>query len=121
MSRENETEVGSRQLPRPTRAQRLAAAGFLGAFGLTIVTVLLTGLLVGAPRGPRTQPTPVAATSSPAPAAAVAAPAPAALEPHAADAGARGKAPGQGADADADPARVKVNSDAGEPAASRTR
>src|SRR5262245_47822961 len=33
----------------PTRAQRLAAFGFLGAFGLTILTVLLTGLSVGAP------------------------------------------------------------------------
>ena len=37
------------KLPPPTRAQRLAAAGFLGAFGLTILTVLLTGLKVGAP------------------------------------------------------------------------
>ena len=35
--------------PPPTRAQRLAAFGFLGAFGLTILTVLLTGLRVGAP------------------------------------------------------------------------
>ena len=35
--------------PPPTRAQRLAAAGFLGAFGLTILTILLTGLKVGAP------------------------------------------------------------------------
>jgi hypothetical protein len=33
----------------PTRAQRLAAFGFLGAFGLTILTVLLTGLRVGVP------------------------------------------------------------------------
>jgi len=37
------------KLPPPTRAQRLAAFGFLGAFGLTILTVLLTGLSVGAP------------------------------------------------------------------------
>src|SRR5262252_3059461 len=35
--------------PPPTRAQRIAAFGFLGAFGLTILTVLLTGLSVGAP------------------------------------------------------------------------
>ena len=35
--------------PPPTRAQRLAAFGFLGAFALTILTVLLTGLKVGAP------------------------------------------------------------------------
>jgi hypothetical protein len=33
--------------PRSSRrAQRIVAAGFLGAFGLTIVTVLLTGLAV---------------------------------------------------------------------------
>lgn len=35
--------------PRPTRAQRIVAAGFLGAFGLTIITVLLTGLWVRSP------------------------------------------------------------------------
>ena len=36
--------------PRPTRAQQITAWGFLGAFGLTIITVLLTGLWVRAPR-----------------------------------------------------------------------
>ena len=58
------------KLPPPTRAQRLAAAGFLGAFGLTILTVLLTGLKVGAPAARHVlQPAPVAAESSaPAPA-----------------------------------------------------
>jgi hypothetical protein len=35
--------------PRPTRAQRIVAAGFLGAFSLTIITVLLTGLWVRSP------------------------------------------------------------------------
>jgi hypothetical protein len=51
--------------PPPTRAQRLAAAGFLGAFGLTILTVLLTGLRVGAPAVQHVlQPAPVAAGSS---------------------------------------------------------
>jgi hypothetical protein len=43
------TEPGKAKLPPPTRAQRLAAFGFLGAFALTIITVLLTGLSVGAP------------------------------------------------------------------------
>ena len=77
------------KLPPPTRAQRLAAAGFLGAFGLTILTVLLTGLKVGAPAARRVfQPAPVtAASSAPAPAdtgsaaPAAAPPAPAALSP----------------------------------------
>jgi hypothetical protein len=40
------------QPPRPTRAQRIVAAAFLGAFGLTMLTVLLTGLAVRAPRSP---------------------------------------------------------------------
>jgi hypothetical protein len=44
-----QTHLDDAKLPPPTRAQRLAAFGFLGAFGLTIVTVLLTGLSVGAP------------------------------------------------------------------------
>lgn len=35
---------------RPTRGQRLVAFGFLGAFGLTILTVLLTGLWVRSPK-----------------------------------------------------------------------
>ena len=43
------TAFESTKPPPPTRAQRLAAFGFLGAFGLTILTVLLTGLSVGAP------------------------------------------------------------------------
>ncbi len=48
--------------PPPTRGQRLAAAGFLGAFGLTILTLLLTGLKVGAPATRHLlQPAPVAA------------------------------------------------------------
>ena len=51
--------------PPPTRGQRLAAAGFLGAFALTILTVLLTGLKVGAPAARHLlQPAPVAAGSS---------------------------------------------------------
>jgi hypothetical protein len=42
----------------PTRAQRIAAFAFLGAFGLTILTVILTGLWVRSPaprRAPDTQ------------------------------------------------------------------
>ena len=41
---------------RPTRAQRLVAFGFLGAFGLTILTVLLTGLWVRSPGSHREEP-----------------------------------------------------------------
>jgi hypothetical protein len=41
VSRENETKTEVEQ-PRPTRAQRLAAAGFLFAFALTIITMLWT-------------------------------------------------------------------------------
>ena len=41
---------------RPTRAQRLVAFGFLGAFGLTLLTVLLTGLWVRSPNARRAEP-----------------------------------------------------------------
>jgi hypothetical protein len=41
---------------RPTRAQRLVAFGFLGAFGLTMLTVLLTGLWVRSPSAHREDP-----------------------------------------------------------------
>ena len=54
VSQTDETQLDAGQPPRPTRAQRLVAWGFLAAFGLTIITVLLTGLKVGAPAGPRT-------------------------------------------------------------------
>ena len=37
----------------PTRLQRLSAFAFLGAFGLTILTVILTGLSVRSPTAPR--------------------------------------------------------------------
>ena len=91
--------------PPPTRAQRLAAAGFLGAFGLTILTVLLTGLKVGAPAARHVlQPVPVeAGSSAPAPVEvspatstaappAQAAPAPPVDEPKTSDAAAREEA-----------------------------
>lgn len=36
--------------PKPTRAQRVTAFAFIGAFALTMLTVLLTGLYVRSPR-----------------------------------------------------------------------
>jgi hypothetical protein len=43
---------------RPTRAQRVVGFAFLGAFGLTILTVVLTGLNVQSPRARRAPETP---------------------------------------------------------------
>jgi hypothetical protein len=58
--------LGNDKPPPPTRAQRLAGFGFLGAFGLTILTVLLTGLRVGAPAARHVlYPVPPAAESGP--------------------------------------------------------
>jgi hypothetical protein len=42
------------QRQKPTRAQRLVAFTFLGAFGLTMLTVLMTGLAVRSPSSRRT-------------------------------------------------------------------
>jgi hypothetical protein len=42
------------QRPKPTRAQRVVAFTFLGAFGLTMLTVVLTGLYVRSPSARRT-------------------------------------------------------------------
>jgi hypothetical protein len=50
MTVEQDRSGGREHRPRPTRAQRIVAAGFLSAFGLTMLTVLLTGLWVRAPR-----------------------------------------------------------------------
>jgi hypothetical protein len=50
MTSEDNRKGNRASRPRPTRAQRIVAAGFLGAFGLTVLTVLLTGLWVRAPR-----------------------------------------------------------------------
>ena len=44
--------------PKPTRAQRIVAFGFLGAFGLTMLTVILTGLYVRSPSSRRAPETP---------------------------------------------------------------
>jgi hypothetical protein len=41
------------QRPKPTRAQRAVAFTFLGAFGLTMLTVVLTGLAVRSPSARR--------------------------------------------------------------------
>ena len=41
------------QRPKPTRAQRAVAFAFLGAFGLTMLTVVLTGLYVRSPSARR--------------------------------------------------------------------
>jgi len=42
VSREQPTDPDLQRPPRPSRAQRLAVAGFLLAFGLTILTLLFT-------------------------------------------------------------------------------
>jgi hypothetical protein len=44
---------------RPTRWQRISAFAFIGAFGLTILTVILTGLEVRSPASRRAPETPV--------------------------------------------------------------
>lgn len=41
------------QRPKPTRAQRVVAFTFIGAFGLTMLTVVLTGLAVRSPSARR--------------------------------------------------------------------
>jgi hypothetical protein len=51
--------------PRPTRAQRLVAFAFLGAFGLTIVTVLFTGLMARSAKKRHEEPAPIAAPAEP--------------------------------------------------------
>jgi hypothetical protein len=47
-----------RPRPRPTLAQRIVAFTFLGAFGLTMLTVVLTGLYVRSPSARRALETP---------------------------------------------------------------
>jgi hypothetical protein len=44
--------------PKPTRAQRIVAFTFIGAFGLTMLTVVLTGLAVRSPSSRRAVETP---------------------------------------------------------------
>lgn len=55
MTSQQQHDGDSADRPRPTRGQRIAAAAFLGAFGLTILTVLLTGLAGLWVRSPRSQ------------------------------------------------------------------
>jgi hypothetical protein len=51
-------EAPAAQPAKPTRAQRIAAFTFLGAFGLTMLTVVLTGLYVRSPSARRAPDTP---------------------------------------------------------------
>ncbi len=48
----------ARQRPKPTTAQRIVGFAFMGAFALTILTVVLTGLNVQSPRARRALETP---------------------------------------------------------------
>jgi hypothetical protein len=48
-----ESQQRSAQRPKPTLAQRIVAFTFLGAFGLTMLTVILTGLWVRSPSARR--------------------------------------------------------------------
>jgi hypothetical protein len=52
-------ETAQRPLrPKPTLAQRIVAFTFIGAFGLTMLTVVMTGLYVRSPSARREAPTP---------------------------------------------------------------
>src|SRR5262245_49181686 len=53
-----EPTLAAPQRPKPTRAQRVVAFAFLGAFGLTMLTVVLTGLYVRSPSSRRAPETP---------------------------------------------------------------
>lgn len=52
------SEAAQPPRPRPTLAQRIVAFTFLGAFGLTMLTVVLTGLYVQRPSARRALETP---------------------------------------------------------------
>lgn len=43
-------EAKAAEHPKPTRGQRAVAFGFIGAFALTMLTVIMTGLYVRSPR-----------------------------------------------------------------------
>jgi hypothetical protein len=53
MTRDESISPASASRPRSVRAARIVASGFIGAFGASILTVIYTGLHVGAPRGPK--------------------------------------------------------------------
>ena len=55
------------QRPKPTLAQRIVAFTFIGAFGLTMLTVVLTGLYVRSPSSRRTSEVPAVALTIGAP------------------------------------------------------
>ena len=128
-----QTNLDNPKLPPPTRAQRLAAFGFLGAFGLTIVTVLLTGLSVGAPNARHVfQPAPAGTevrsrrprseTSAGPSSAAPAALTPSVSEPHTSEDTAREDAAREDAERDADGAvRKDVRKDASDSRANDAR
>ena len=50
--------AAERKRPKPTRAQRVVAFTFLGAFAMTMLTVVLTGLWVRSPSARREPETP---------------------------------------------------------------
>ena len=52
------TPAETTQRPKPTLAQRIVAFTFIGAFGLTMLTVVMTGLYVRSPSARREAPTP---------------------------------------------------------------
>jgi hypothetical protein len=114
--RETDTEVG--EAPRPTRAQRLVAAAFLAAFGLTIITVLLTGLWVRSPgaRHAAERATPFAAPPRPAAGAPIPAAAPSPAETRGAEI--VPAVTGNGDDAGENPTHAEK---AGEPSTSAAR
>lgn len=60
---QSEPTLAAPQRPKPTRAQRLVAFTFLGAFGLTMLTVVLTGLYVRSPSSRRALDTPAVTLS----------------------------------------------------------
>lgn len=100
--------------PRRTRGQRLAIAGFLGAFGLTILTVILTALWARSPDAHEPRP---AAPSNGAPASPSVVPE-SRVERRAREDAAREEAAPEGADAAQEAAGTK---DAGDPPANAAR
>jgi hypothetical protein len=55
---DNKPSVETPLRPKPTLAQRVVAFAFLGAFGLTMLTVVMTGLYVRSPNARRAPETP---------------------------------------------------------------
>jgi len=55
---ETKPQAPPTERPKPTLAQRVVAFTFIGAFGLTMLTVIMTGLYVRSPSARRAPPTP---------------------------------------------------------------